>query len=235
MPKSLKPLLLLALALFLYSRLVNGTIFFYINRRFMWLTWLAVGVLLLVAQSYRAPLPTVAHAHRLTWRTAVLLLLPVLMGWLIPPYPLGTSALFDRELNALPQTEIVVSARPARRATEVRDPTLLDWVLAFGESPDPAAFVGETADLTGFVYRRAGLPPDTWLLSRFVVTCCVADATAIGLAVRAPLDAEVADDMWVQVRGSFIAESINGEQVPVLVADTVIPIDPPARPYLYYR
>lgn len=234
MLKSLKPLLLLALALFLYSRLANGAIFFYINRRFVWLTWLAVGVLLLVALSYRAPAAASEHSHRLTGRAAALLLLPVLLGWLIPPQPLSTAALSGRELNALPQTALILSGRPARQATEVGDPTLLDWVLAFGESPDPATFAGETADLTGFVYRREGLPPDTWLLSRFVVTCCVADATAIGVMVRAPGIA-VEDDAWVQVRGYFDTDNIEGEQRPVLVADAVVPIEPPAQPYLYYR
>lgn len=235
MPKALKPLLLLALALFLHSRLANGAILFYINRRFVWLTWLAVGVLLLVALSYRAATATSEHAHRLTWRSAALLLLPVLLGWLIPPQPLNTAALSGRELNALPQTALTVSAlSPVRQATEARDPTLLDWVLAFGESPDPTTFAGKTADLIGFVYRREGLPPDTWLLSRFVVTCCVADATAIGVMVRAPGIA-VEDDAWVQVRGYFDAENVGGEQLPLLIADAVEVIDTPAQPYLYYR
>jgi putative membrane protein len=234
MSKSLKPLLLLALALFLYSRLSNGAILFYINRRFVWLTWLAVGVLLLVTWSYRVPVLSSEHAHQLTWRAAVLLLLPVLLGWLIPPQSLNTAALSGRELNALPQTSLVVSARPARQVTEMRDLTLLDWVLAFGESPDPATFADKTADLTGFVYQREGLPPDTWLLSRFIITCCVADATAIGIMVRAP-GVAVEDDAWVRVQGHFVVQNVVGEQLPVLVADVVELIEPPAQPYLYYR
>ncbi|MBN1877224.1 MAG: TIGR03943 family protein [Anaerolineae bacterium] len=236
MPKSLKPLLLLGMALFLYNRLVNGIIFFYINRRFVWLTWLAVGALLLVTLSYHRThkLPS-NHAHRLTWRAAALISLPVLVGWLIPPQPLGTAALSSREVNAVPQAALTLSAPAIRQATEQqRALTLLDWVLAFGEHPDPAAFAGQSADLIGFVYRREGLPPDTWLLSRFVVTCCVADATAIGILVRAP-DVEVANDTWVQVQGHFAAENVGDEQLPVLAAATVIPIEPPTQPYLYYR
>jgi uncharacterized repeat protein (TIGR03943 family) len=137
-------------------------------------------------------------------------------------------------LNALPQMGIAQSTRSAQQATELRSPTLLDWVLSFGEPPNPDAFVGETADLTGFVYQRENLPPDTWLVSRFVVTCCVADATAIGIMVRAP-GTIVENDTWVHIQGHFVAENVGGKQLPVLIADTVEFIDPPAQPYLYYR
>ena len=46
-----KALILLALALFLYTRLANGTLFFYINQRLMVYTVFAVVGLVLVAIS----------------------------------------------------------------------------------------------------------------------------------------------------------------------------------------
>jgi uncharacterized repeat protein (TIGR03943 family) len=105
--------------------------------------------------------------------------------------------------------------------------------MAFGPHPDPAAFAGQTADVTGFVYRRPDLPPDTWLVSRFLVMCCVADATPISLVVYAP-GVTVEDDMWVRVRGQFAAETAGQIPTPLLIADEVTPIEPPAQPYLYY-
>jgi hypothetical protein len=48
-----KALILLALALFLYTRLADGTLFFYINQRFMAYTVLAIVGLVAVAISYR--------------------------------------------------------------------------------------------------------------------------------------------------------------------------------------
>jgi uncharacterized repeat protein (TIGR03943 family) len=234
MPRSLKPLLLFGLALFLYGRLSNGAILFYINRRFVWLTWLAMVTLFLLSMSYRASRPETDPVHRLTRRTAGLVLLPILLGWLIPPQPLGTAALTNRELNSGSRAAFNLSVGDVRLATKRRAPTILDWVLTFGERPDPATFAGQTAELTGFVYLRQDLPPDTWILSRFVITCCVADATAIGLPVEAP-GVEVTNDTWVRVRGRFDAQAIDGEQMPVLVADSVTPIEPPAQPYLYYR
>lgn len=259
-----KPFLLFALALFLCRHLVDGTILFYINRSFVRLIWLAVVILFVVVISYWVSHTSRLHTHRLTWRMVGFILLPILLGGLVPPQPLGTAALSNRNINAKPQTALrlftassrsspsssrtnaarqrafalhrtrTLPTRDVREVTEQHSPTLLDWVLDFGENPDPAAFNGQQADLTGFVYRRAGLPPDTWFLSRFIITCCVADAMAVGLVVRAP-DVAVVDDMWVQVRGHFVVEIIDNEQAPVLVADSVLPIDPPAQPYLYFR
>ena len=50
---AVKALLLIALALFLYTRLANGTLYFYINERFVGFTLIAVFGLLAVGLSYR--------------------------------------------------------------------------------------------------------------------------------------------------------------------------------------
>jgi putative membrane protein len=239
MARRLKPLLLISLALFLYTRLSDGTILFYINHRFIWLIWLAVAVLGVVIVSYRVTRHSADTysdpAHGLKWHTVGILLLPVLLGWLVPAKPLGTAAMANRELNTSLQTALSVSTGTIRQAVEQRDPTLLDWVRAFQLGPDLTVFVGQTAELTGFVYRRADLGPDTWLLSRFVVTCCVADAMAIGVVVRAPGVVPPENDQWVEVQGQFAVETSGGERIPVLVANSVTRIASPQQPYLYPR
>jgi uncharacterized membrane protein YcgQ (UPF0703/DUF1980 family) len=40
-------------------------------------------------------------------------------------------------------------------------------------------------------------------------------------------------DQWVEVRGHFEAREFDGVMLPVLVADEIVLIDPPAQPYLY--
>ena len=90
---ALKALLLLALALFLYTRLAGGTLFFYINQRFMVYTVLAIVGLVAVAISYRATTGNVdgeAHSHHaVTWGGLALVLLPVVLGVFVPPQPFG--------------------------------------------------------------------------------------------------------------------------------------------------
>lgn len=243
MSRGYRPLLLIGLALFLYQRLVDGAIHFYINRRFVWLIWVAVGALLAIAMSYIFHRPadttdveqTHEHATALPWVTASLIALPLLLGWMIPPQPLGIAAMVNRELSTAPTFDFAPAASSRQQAIEERGEaeTILDWVMAFGPHPDPTAFAGEPVDVTGFVYRRPGLPPDTWFVSRFLVMCCVADAMPITLVVQAP-GVEVKDDMWVRVQGHFAAETVGEIATPVLIADSVTPIEPLPQPYLHY-
>ncbi len=245
MSKAFKPLLLAGLATFLYQRLIDGAILFYINRRFVWLIWVAVAALLLIALSYifhrRATEhePDHDHEHRhehaLSWLTASLVALPLLLGWMIAPQPLGVAALINRELSNVPTFEFAPSTNSVQQALEERSETetILDWVIAFGPHPNPAAFAGQPADVKGFVYRRPDLPPDTWFISRFLVLCCVADAQPVSLVVYAP-GVEVEDDIWVRVQGHFAAETVGEIVTPLLIADAVTPIEALAQPYLYY-
>ena len=235
MPQFLKPLLLLSLTLFLYQRLTDGTILFYINRRFVWLTWLALAALLLLVASYHFDKSSLSHKHKLSWRAAILLLVPVLLGWLVPPQPLGTAALANINVSVTPQAALTFPSRNLQQTTNLRRETLLDWVLAFGEAPDPTALTGQTADVTGFVYRRPDFPPEIWSLNRFLISCCVADATAIGLVVRAPETTPPKNDQWVRVEGHFVVETLDGKPMPVLEADTVTVVEQPAHPYVYLR
>jgi putative membrane protein len=240
MARRLKPLLLISLGLFLYARLYDGSILFYINQRFVWLIWAAVVVFAIVIVSYRITRHASEHAHAdhshgLKWYTVAILLLPVLLGWLVPAKPLGSSALANRELNVSLETALNFSLGTVRQAVEERDLTILDWITTFQLDADDSTFAGQTADLTGFVHRRANLPPDTWLLSRFVVTCCVADAMPVGLMVRAPGFTPPEDDQWVQVTGQLAVEINDGQRVPVLLADSLTEIPMPQLPYLYPR
>src|SRR5882724_11031931 len=46
--KWLQPILLLALGLYFLNNMLSGHIYFYINERFGWLSWLATGMFLLL-------------------------------------------------------------------------------------------------------------------------------------------------------------------------------------------
>lgn len=232
----LKALVLLGLGHFLYAKLMDGTLLFYINRRFAWLTFLAaLALTALSVVTFRAAAATKNHdhhRHRVTWGTLLLVALPAILGTLIPPVPLGSDALANRSVT----TTGLGGAGTGTTTTLVSVPTerdLLDWLQAFGSDPDPAAFAGQEAALIGFVYRDERCHDDQFMLSRFVITCCVADATAVGMVVRWPDAPELAADEWVEVHGTFEAGQFGGETIPVLAADRVRPTEMPNQPYLY--
>lgn len=234
-----KALILLALALFLYTRLADGTLYFYINQRFMIYTVLAVVGLVVVAISYRA---AIAHAdgdahthHAVTWGGLALVLLPVVLGVLVPPQPLGAAAIGNREIavRAQPRNVLPAAVRAAAQKDAI-DRNLLDWLNAFSASSNATQeFAGQPVDVIGFVYHDERLADDEVLVSRFIVSCCVADANVVTMVVRWPDAATLEDDAWVQVQGVLQPGEFNGAPLPVVAAQSITPVTMPDQPYLY--
>lgn len=244
---TLKALLLIALGLFLYSRLANGTLYFYINQRFLGFTLLAIFGLIGVGLSYQFGRKSTGeaahdhdnhsgHHHGLTWGGVALVLLPIVLGIAVPPQPLGASALANREVNAgLNQTTMpgIVGAAAQKAAT---DKNVLDWWKTFRASSavnQDEKVIGQEAKVVGFVYKDAKYGNDHFMLTRYMVSCCVADASALGLVVAAPEAAQLEDDQWVEVTGVFAPGDLESWKMPVIVARSITPVSVPDQPYLY--
>ncbi|HRQ36842.1 MAG TPA: TIGR03943 family protein [Chloroflexota bacterium] len=248
-----KVILFLSLGLFLASRLSNGTLSFYIHPRFNPLTAVTAITFFLVgliyAYQHRHTILHSAtehdhdhhdhthdhdHSHDLSWLALAILAIPVLLGVMVQPKPLGAAALGNREIN----TGLLTSAQAPSGSQLAVIPTagernILDWLYLFRDRGNAAAFNGESVHVIGFVYRDDRFTADEFMVSRFTVSCCVADAAPIGLIVRWPDAPELAPDQWVEVKGTFQAGTFNGNEMPLLIADEVVNTDPPSQPYLY--
>jgi putative membrane protein len=261
---ALKALLLLGTGYFLFSRIAGGTLAFYINERFSTYTVFAVIGLLIVALSYPLYRRTTAqthaphdhdadhqhadahahshdhshdhgHDHGLTWTGTFIISLPILLGLLVSPRPLGAAAMASREVNVVStQRSAMPAAVQAAAAKASTERNVLDWSQSFQTVENPAAhFAGQDADVIGFVYRDDRFGADEFFLTRFVVSCCVADAAVAGVMVRVPSETALEADQWVRITGTFAPGTFDGAAVPVLVADSIAPADIPEQPYLY--
>ena len=252
-----KALLLLGIALFLWTRLSGGTLSYYVSPRFWWLTIVGMIGLVIVALSYRWPSgdqPAHDHNHehehehehehtdhehahhnhtehvhhRLRWGGALIVALPILFGLLVPAQPLGASALGNREIDisssALPQTVQAAAEKSALSRN------ILDWMRAF-QSGDPTQYVGEEAQVTGFVFHDERLAENQFLVARFTVNCCAADAQIAWLVAETPDAGTLVTNEWVEVRGIFGEGGESG--LPVLQVSQLAQVDIPNFPYLY--
>lgn len=249
----LKALILIGMALFLYSRLANGSLYFYINQRFMGFTLFTVIGLIVVGLSYRMARrpasaegqpngedldahPVHSHSHGLGWGAVALILIPIVLGLAVPPQPLGASALANREINAGLNESTMPGIVGAAAPKATTDKNILDWWKSFRAGADlnaDPAIVGQPARVVGFVYQDGRHGDDHFMVVRYVVSCCVADASALGLVVAAPNAASFENDQWVEVEGVFTPGALDGWKMPVLTAQAITPVDAPTQPYLY--
>jgi putative membrane protein len=248
--RTLQALILGGLGIFLFSKVVDGRILFYINQRFVILVFLAAIMLILLAQLVLRERPSVqeeevAHPHhdhaqdghehggnqRQGW-ALFLLALPVLIGVLVPNRSLSASAVAMRGINT--SSNLSVSGGSAQ-TLEIpsNERSILDWLRLFNETSDGESLSGQEADVTGFVYHDARLGADQFMVGRFTIACCVADAAALGMVVDWPEAAELPDSRWVRVRGLVGLTELEGSRLPMIEAQSVEFIPEPEQPYIF--
>lgn len=112
--------------------------------------------------------------------------------------------------------------------------SLLDWVRTLNVYPEPDRYTGQKVKVQGFVIHSNELPPEYLLLSRFVITCCAADAYPVGLPVKLEGESQVYQpDTWLEVEGQMITENIAGKRQLTIQAKSLKNIPQPDNPYEY--
>lgn len=238
----IKTAILFALGFYFIYVIASGNLSNYINARFEWLSYVAVGLFLLLGVASALELLRNRghehhqhehdhhdHAHgQMSWLGLGIIAIPLVLGTFIPSRPLGSAAVGGSiSLNA-------VSAAGAQPFTT--DPlkwNVLDWLRAFNNSGDVESFNGKQADVIGFVYREAAFPDDQFMAARFTISCCVADAGAIGVPVIWDAAADYPADTWVRVQGTWQVGEFRGDTVPILHPTNIEKVDQPEHPYLY--
>lgn len=232
----LKTALLVGLGLYFVYIIISGNLTNYINVRFAWLSYVAAALFLLLgaASAYRL-LNRDPHEHHhdhdhdhahgtISWAALAVVAVPLVLGTLIPSQPLGAAAI-DGDFNAIGgDTATAFDIPPLER-------NILDWVRLFNATDDMAEFNGQEIDVTGFVFRNEAYPDGLFMVSRFTISCCVADSMAIGVPVM--WNQDIAPDTWVQVRGRLQAGEFLGSQQPVIQPVSVDIVQRPDHPYLY--
>jgi putative membrane protein len=249
----IQSVLLLFLGLYMLDNMLTGRIWLYINERFGWLSWIGTGILLAIGiigvfdllregrEEHDPEHHDHDHAHEHghdhgtapSWPKLALVGLPLLMGVLIPARPLGASAIGSNGVSTN-FSAIQGSGSSTQLAVAPTERNVLDWVRAFNGSDNVQKFSGQQADLVGFVYRDIRFKDASqFMVARFTISCCVADATALGVIVQWPDAPRLAQDSWVHVKGKFQVQNFDSQQTPILVAETVDPTSQPEHPYLY--
>jgi uncharacterized repeat protein (TIGR03943 family) len=168
------------------------------------------------------------HDHggsRIGW----LLLAPILAISMVAPNPLGAFAA-DRAPATLPVLERDFGPLPAPTAGAV-DLPLTDFVgrAVYGQGE---SLRGVPVRLVGFAATEGG--GEGLVLTRFVISCCAADARPVRVRLRNADTPWPAPDTWLEVTGTWYPETRSGEDTrpPTLEVTALRTILPPENRYL---
>lgn len=100
-------------------------------------------------------------------------------------------------------------------------------------SRDISKFKGRTIKLKGFVYKEDGLASNQLVISRFLITHCVADASIIGFLSEFNEASSLDKDTWIEAEGVLDTTTYNGTELPVVKITSWKKIAEPNEPYLY--
>ncbi|MDF2926115.1 MAG: hypothetical protein K0R57_5029 [Paenibacillaceae bacterium] len=94
-------------------------------------------------------------------------------------------------------------------------------------------FIGKKVDITGFVYREDDMQDNQFVVSRFAVQCCSADASPFGFMAESSLGKDLKKDTWVKITGILGTTSYGGNEILKIEASKIERIPAPKTPYVF--
>lgn len=227
LPRVAGAAVLAAWGMLFWFLLLSGRRALYLSTRTEWVVPVA-AIVLTVAAIGRLASARVRSTEPLRAREAwimTLMVVPVVLVMALPPATLGSFSAGKR--SAFAGTGVAASAGDIASG----DLTLVD-VAAGQTTPEGeralARRAGERVEFVGFVTRYADTPADELMLTRYVVTCCVSDATIAQVRVVNVRPGTFSENDWVQVTGTIYP---LGREV-IVDATDVVEVERPQRPYV---
>ncbi len=164
--------------------------------------------------------------------SSALLLGVAVFGMIYTPRAFSSQTAMQRGIS---ETLTLTRAQPQLfvRAEPSDERTVIDWIRLINAYPEPDAYTGEAVDLTGFVFYPEGWPDNYLMVSRFVLTCCAADAYPVGLPVQVASRTPYPVDSWLAVKGEIMTETFEGRRQVAIAPTEVKTIPEPKNPYEY--
>lgn len=221
---------------------LTGKLGLLVHPRYFWLIIATGFVLLLIAalktwELLQKPLYVKQQVQHLTlfppgWSSG-LLLLTALLGFLIAPQPLTSSAAVQQGL-----ADSLISTRTQpqtfRSSKKSEEKSLVDWARTLAVYPEPDNYIGQKVKVQGFAVHLPELPDSYLIISRFVIAHCALDAYPVGFPVQLTSSRQAyPPDTWLEIEGQMITAELQGKRQLAIQAQSLKPISEPKDPYQY--
>lgn len=217
-------LALLTWAILLFKYWVTGQLKLLIHPNYFWLVFFTSIILFLLAglktwqlikninpkNTNIANFESVQHITLFPpgWSSG-LLIVTAITGLLIPPTILNSQMALQRGISeSLPITQ--TQTQTFRTTLKPEERSLIEWIRTLNAYPEPDAYKGQKAKVTGFVVHSPILPNNYIFLSRFIITCCAVDAYPVGLPLKLVGDRSAyPPDTWLEVEALMMTETLK--------------------------
>jgi uncharacterized repeat protein (TIGR03943 family) len=180
-------------------------------------------------------LPVVEHLSILPPGMGSVLLLGVaILGLVITPKAFASQTALQRgvgEITTLSQ----IKPQSFRVTVKPEERTIIDWMRTLQVSPEPDNYKGQKVRVQGFVVQPKELSAQYFRVTRFIVTCCAADAYPVSFPVKLTEGDRTAyaADTWLEIEGTMITETLENKRQLVIQSRQIKPIAQPKNPYDY--
>lgn len=227
-------LLLIAIYIF-YINYINRLAFF-IHPRFLGLAIacaVVIGIVALggIVHTFRAN-RLIFKGQKSIFSISFTILLLTVLVFLVPIRSLSSESFNLRSSKSnISFTDEEKKQAKAKFSSTIDTTTFrfFDWISAQSLNEN-GVFKDKKIKSTGFV--TAGKTLNTFGLSRFVISCCVVDATPVSLLVEYDYSSTFKLNDWVEIEGIFEIKPIDGKNQPVIIPTKVNKINEPDSVYL---
>ncbi|WP_397538801.1 TIGR03943 family putative permease subunit [Rummeliibacillus pycnus] len=98
---------------------------------------------------------------------------------------------------------------------------------------NPSKYKGKTIKLKGFVLKEDDFKQNQLVISRFLITHCIADASILGFLSEFPEAYNLDEDTWIEAIGTIDITTYNDASLPIIKVASWKKIKEPKKPYIY--
>jgi uncharacterized repeat protein (TIGR03943 family) len=241
---------LLLLATFLIFSAASGRLRFFLAPAFVWLPPAAAVLLLAMSAARLRAGATVCECDNdhtgsttMRWLYATVLVVALLFALAVNPHQFSTEGVrkrtapatqrdvaLERAMNWVMGLKPSPSKRSAAPSELSPEPTVAELMRSL-EGDEGRTLAGKFVTVIGQCGADNATTGGRFELYRLVVTCCIADATAVSIEVAGLPTVTVEPGQWLRVSGVIAIEGGASPQA-VLRAASIGKIPVPSNPYL---
>lgn len=157
----------------------------------------------------------------------------VLIGLFMPAFKLSPRAASQRIRADFNFNYVIGDTDTRPFFSETNTYGIADWIGLITIDPNLANYESKEATVEGFIFALEEFDENIFMISRYVVSCCVVDSTPLGLFVEVDWRENFTEREWVRVHGYFKIGEVEGQKVLIIVADNIEEIEVPEIQYIY--